>query len=221
MCTSSSSGSERRYTPSVTAGVGLRRCSGMADDRRGSVLSTAALCTTAQGDLYNPSNQISIIQSLRATATETQLEALKDLELDMDVRSEKAEIRRAQLVFLRQQTQLVLDSEISLKLRSTPTKSTPPRSPSRSPRPTAPSSPIYSPRAGESPIYSPERSDQTTEELEHKEPTQNHSETTYPPTRSGICPHVLQDWPRPMFQEVAEIVDQPTQKRRECTCNCH
>ena len=44
MCTSSSSGSERRYTPSVAVGVGLRRSSGMADDRRGSVLSTAALC---------------------------------------------------------------------------------------------------------------------------------------------------------------------------------
>ena len=40
MSTSSRSGSERRYPPPVVT-VGLWRSSGMADDRRGSVLSTA------------------------------------------------------------------------------------------------------------------------------------------------------------------------------------
>ena len=40
MSTSSRSGSERRCTPSVVK-VGLWRSSGAADDRRGSVLSTA------------------------------------------------------------------------------------------------------------------------------------------------------------------------------------
>jgi len=40
MSTSSRSGSERRCTPSVVK-VGLWRSSGTADDRRGSVLSTA------------------------------------------------------------------------------------------------------------------------------------------------------------------------------------
>ena len=44
---------------------------------------------------------------------------------------------------------------------------------------------------------------------------------TYPPTRSGINPLILQDWPRPAFREILDTIGQPTQKQKGCTCDCH
>jgi len=159
---------------------------------------------------------------LRALATEGQLEALKDLDLDMDVRSAKAEICRAKIAVLKREIQLMLEADISSRLKAKSTNSSPPPSPSYSPLPVAPpTSPIYSPLANESPIYSPEPKDQEPEEVEQKDFAPQHAEMEYPPTRSGINPQILQDWPRPIFRRVLDIVSQPTQKQKRCTCDCH
>ena len=146
-------------------------------DHTKSCLDERSQCTTAHCDLYDPANQNQIVQSLRALATEGQLEALKDLDLDMDVRSAKAEICRAQITVLKREIQLMLEADISSKMKAKSTNSSPPPSPSYSPLPVAPpTSSIYYPLANESPIYSPEPRDQEPEKVEQKDFAPQHAE---------------------------------------------
>ena len=187
-------------------------------DHTHACLDERSLCSTARGDKYSPSSQTAIIQSMRATATGAQLEELKDIELDMNVRSAKAAIQRPRQDYLKEQIALMLNPEDPVEPIAPPARNTPPTTPPRPPR--AGESPIYSPLAGESPIYSPVHSD-AAQELEQKETPQSRIEARYPPTRSGICPFTLQDWPRPRHEEMAKPIGQPTQKQQGCTCNCH
>ena len=60
--TSSSSGSERRYPSSVTA-VGLRRSSGIADDRRGSapsIVMPGVLLSQSETDVLSPPREVAV-----------------------------------------------------------------------------------------------------------------------------------------------------------------